>query len=52
VRTYGVWNFIQKETGKPVSLKYYAVSQYNDEGQQTVALEWFDQGGAFDQVEE
>jgi len=52
VRVYGVWNFNQKETGKPVSVKYYAVSQYNDEGQQTASLEWFDQGGAFDQLEE
>ena len=52
VRVYGVWNFTQKETGKPVSVKYYAVSQYNDEGQQTASLEWFDQGGAFDQLEE
>ena len=52
VRIYGVWDFIHKETGKVLSQKYYAVLQFNDEGKIVVDLEWFDQGGIFDQVEE
>ena len=50
VRTYGTW------AGKHVSgaetvTKYYSVTQYNDDGKIVTALEWFDVGGVFDQVE-
>ena len=52
VRVYGVWDFTHKATGKVLSQKYYAVLQFNDEGKIVADLEWFDQGGIFDQVEE
>ena len=52
VRVYGVWDFIHTTTGKVLSQKYYAVIQFNDEGKIVADLEWFDQGGIFDQVEE
>ena len=52
VRVYGVWDFTHKATGKVLSQKYYAVLQCNDEGKIVADLEWFDQGGIFDQVEE
>ena len=52
VRVYGVWDFTHKATGKVLSQKYYAVLQFNDEGKIIADLEWFDQGGIFDQVEE
>ena len=31
--------------------KYYSVTQFNDDGKITTALEWFDVGGVFDQLE-
>jgi ketosteroid isomerase-like protein len=52
VRVYGVWDFTHKATGKVLSQKYYAVLKFNDEGKIVADLEWFDQGGIFDQIEE
>ena len=50
VRTYGTW--IGKHvSGAETVTKYYSVTQYNDDGKIVTALEWFDVGGVFDQVE-
>mgnify|MGYP006159536983 CR=1 FL=1 len=50
VRTYGTWVGTHNSGATTVS-KYYSVTQYNDEGKIITALEWFDVGGVFDQVE-
>ncbi len=50
VRTYGIWNGNHKSGAKTVS-KYYSVTEYDSEGKISAALEWFDVGGVFDQLE-
>ena len=50
VRTYGTWVGTHNSGATTVS-KYYSVTQYNEEGKIITALEWFDVGGVFDQVE-
>ena len=50
VRTYGTWVGTHNSGATTVS-KYYSVTQYNDEGKIVTALEWFDVGGVFDQLE-
>ena len=50
VRTYGTWVGTHNSGATTVS-KYYSVTQYNDDGKIITALEWFDVGGVFDQVE-
>ena len=50
VRTYGTWVGTHN-TGATTVSKYYSVTQYNEEGKIITALEWFDVGGVFDQVE-
>ena len=50
VRSYGVWNGTHISGAKTKS-KYYSVTRFNDEGKVTTALEWFDVGGVFDQLE-
>ena len=50
VRTYGTWVGTHNSGATTVS-KYYSVTQYNDDGKIVTALEWFDVGGVFDQVE-
>ena len=50
VRTYGTWVGKHVSGAQTIS-KYYSVTQFNDEGKIITALEWFDLGGVFDQVE-
>ena len=50
VRSYGVWHGTHISGAKTKS-KYYSVTRFNDEGKVTTALEWFDVGGVFDQIE-
>ena len=50
VRTYGTWNGTHNSGAKTVS-KYYSVTEYNGDGKISAALEWFDVGGVFDQLE-
>ena len=50
VRTYGTWVGTHNSGATTVS-KYYSVTQFNDDGKIVTALEWFDLGGVFDQVE-
>ena len=50
VRTYGTWVGTHNSGATTVS-KYYSVTEFNDDGKITTALEWFDVGGVFDQLE-
>ena len=43
---------VHKETGKSTQTKYYAVLEYNEDGEIAGNMEWFDLGGIFDQLEE